>query len=342
MAICIYCRTTGTRFPKEHVIPKAFGRFRHNLTLACVCGQCNATFGKDLELALTRDTIEALQRILLGIKSKNRSRRIGKARLDVRVTAAGDWYGARVAVWRDESDGSVKAEPLPQVAFRKNGETEWHWFLEEDLNEPQRWERFRVDAETKIVGQPAEVIERILQKLTEGGLIFKKRGDFELHRGDVPVYAERSLDEPILRAVTKIAFNFLAYVTDTDFALRSDFDPVRDYVCLGKRPPFAPVLISRTPILFDESRFYRQTNGHIVILDWNRANTGIVCLLSLFNQLTYHVALCPNYSALWHPISAGRHFDLDTQTISEIRSTVLALSDPNATRRITLPARSSW
>ncbi len=329
MPICIYCRSVGARFTKEHVIPKAFGRFKNNLTLDCVCGKCNATFGKELELALTRDSVEALQRILHGLKSKSRGRKVGKARLVVRVTAPGDWHGAKVAIWRDEASGLPKAEPLPQVAFRKKGEDDWHWFLEDELNETERWQRFRVEAETKVVGGPGHVIDRIFEKLVKGGLVFKKKGDFEKHGGDVPVYAERSLDEPILRAVTKIALNFLAHVRGAEFVLRSDFDVIREYVRLGTRPSFGPVLVSNIPILLGDSRLYRQTNGHIVILDWNRGQTGIVCQLSLFNQLTYHVALCPYYSGLFYPISAGRHFDLDTLTISEVQSTHLTISGPN-------------
>src|SRR5580704_523407 len=113
MSICIYCQCVGARFAKEHVVPYAFGRFKNNLTLECVCGKCNAALGKELDLALTRDSVEALQRILYGLKSKSRGRRLGKGRLIIRVTASGDWHGAKVAVWRDEADGLPKAEPLP-------------------------------------------------------------------------------------------------------------------------------------------------------------------------------------------------------------------------------------
>src|SRR5260370_37012376 len=100
MPTCIYCRSVGARFPKEHVIPVAFGHFKNNLTLDCVCGKCNATFGRELELALTRDSVEALQRTLHGLKSKGRGGQIGKGRPVVRVTAPGAGNGAKVAVWR--------------------------------------------------------------------------------------------------------------------------------------------------------------------------------------------------------------------------------------------------
>ncbi len=329
MPICIYCRRESTaRFPREHVIPKAFGRFKNNLTLRCVCGQCNTDFGKALELFLTRDSVEALLRIRYGLKTKSRLK-VGRGALVVRVTVPGDWCGARLSVWRDETDGSMKSEPLPQVAFRKNGETEWEWFLENELEKVERWQRFRIDAETKIFGQPDAVVERIFENLAQGGLVFKKKGEFEKHGGDVPVYADRTLDDIIFRAVAKIAFNFLAYIEGVDFALRADFDPIRDYIRLGTKPPLVPVIVTNIPILLGDDRLYRQTNGHGIILDWNRGMTGIVCQVSLFNHLTYHVALCPNYSGVLFPISAGRHFDLNARTISEVQSTHLVINGPN-------------
>jgi hypothetical protein len=57
---CIYCNAIEPLdFPKEHVVPKAFGRFRNSLTLDCVCDECNTFFGRELEVFLTRDSVEA-------------------------------------------------------------------------------------------------------------------------------------------------------------------------------------------------------------------------------------------------------------------------------------------
>lgn len=68
MTTCIYCRnSSATAFPREHVVPTAFGRFRNNLTLDCVCGACNDFFNKELELFLTRDSVEAILRVRYGV-----------------------------------------------------------------------------------------------------------------------------------------------------------------------------------------------------------------------------------------------------------------------------------
>jgi len=300
-------------------VPKAFGRFHENLTLDCVCGTCNEFFNKELELFLTRDSLEAMLRVRYGLKTKSGRRKLGTNRLVVKVISPGDWYGARLSIERDEAGADTKAEPLPQVAFRKFGESDWKWFLEEELDETKGWERYRKDAETKIMGKPDAVVQRLSDKLIRLGIVFKKRGDFEKHGGQVQVFAESILDDIIFRGVTKIGFNFLAYLRGADFALRSDFDAIRDYVRSGERPIPAPVMVTKIPILRGDNSFYRQTNGHVIVLDWDKLNQGIVCLLSLFNHLTYHINLCWQYSGIWHPLGGGRHFDLRTLTISEVR-----------------------
>jgi hypothetical protein len=71
--------------------------------------------------------------------------------------------------------------------------------------------------------------------------------------------------------------------------------------------------------LHRDDAIYRQTNGHIIVLDWDKGHEGIVCLVSLFNHLTYHVILCARYSGVWHPLKAGRHFDVENLKISEVR-----------------------
>jgi hypothetical protein len=71
-------------------VPKAFGRFHENLTLDCVCGTCNEFFNKELELFLTRDSLEAMLRVRYGLKTKSGRRKLGTNRLVVKVISPGD------------------------------------------------------------------------------------------------------------------------------------------------------------------------------------------------------------------------------------------------------------
>lgn len=300
---CIYCRKSSAHpFPKEHVLPKAFGRFRDNLTLQCVCGECNSFFDRELELFLTRDTVEAALRVRYGVKTKSGSRRLGKQRLDFRVISAGDWYGARLTVQRDHTGKSFVAEPMPQVAFRRNDETDWKWFLEDQLT-PQIVAPYLKDTETKVVGPRNGTVHRLYAKLDQLGIKFKARGALETHTPTLETFLRSTIDEVIFRAVAKIAFNFLAYVKGGDFALRDDFDGMRTFIRHGVAPAQPPVLVTDIPILNGDNAVYRQTYGHIIVVSWDQMNQGLVCLLSLFNHMTYHVRLCPAYSGIWHPFS---------------------------------------
>ena len=68
----IYCsQTDPDRFRGvEHVIPRGFGRFGSETpTLDCVCDDCNAHFGRELDQLLARDTYEGISRYSRGLLS---------------------------------------------------------------------------------------------------------------------------------------------------------------------------------------------------------------------------------------------------------------------------------
>src|SRR5205814_9517651 len=66
---CIYCQGSGVKFNREHVIPEAFGKFKDNFVLTCVCVNCNQFFGDELELVLGRNSREAILRLHHGVKA---------------------------------------------------------------------------------------------------------------------------------------------------------------------------------------------------------------------------------------------------------------------------------
>src|SRR5579859_6371288 len=90
MVSCVYCRASSdAQFPKEHVVPEAFGRFYDNLTLASVCGACNTFFNRNLELFLARDSVEALLRGRYGLKAKSGKRNLTRPPHDPRNLPGG-------------------------------------------------------------------------------------------------------------------------------------------------------------------------------------------------------------------------------------------------------------
>jgi hypothetical protein len=84
MQRCIYCleEKDVSAFNRDHVLPEALGTFRDNLPrLDCVCHACNQYFGDHIELIFHRGSVEAIHRILTGLKSPQEVNRLRRDRL---------------------------------------------------------------------------------------------------------------------------------------------------------------------------------------------------------------------------------------------------------------------
>lgn len=320
---CIYCRTPSSiRFPREHVIPEAFGKFKNNFTLRCVCPECNSYFGRELELFLTRDSGEALLRLRYGVKPVPEAGDIRNTRVKLTVDVPGPWFGAQIILKADETGTKLVSEQVPQVAFRKLPDGEWRWFTEEELVDASRFEEFRKGTEIRIVGPSEEAMQRLIRRLGELGIPFKQQGTIEqpiTDNGQIEALVLYEIDQVILRSIGKIAFNYIARMQGADFVLRNDFDHFRQFVRYGNEPPWKPaVRPTGTPILSDDSPRWRQTNGHLITFGWSGDGRGIQGQVSLFNSITYKALFCPNFLGLWCPLGSGHHFDIQTRTISKL------------------------
>lgn len=316
---CIYCgEISALSFPKDHVIPKAFGRFRNNLTVDCVCRQCNAYFGKELEVFLTRDSIEGLLRVRHGLRTKSDERQIGKSRLSCTVVSSEECRGARILSERDSSGTLLRGKPVPQVGFRKFGETDRHWFLEADLDRVESWERFRIDADTLIVGPPGENLTRLCRKLERLGVVFKSVGRAERFGGLSQMYAEPRFDDILFRGVAKIAFNFLARVTNSAFASREEFRALRDYVRRGTASRTALVKVITVSRSDEDDGKSRRKGGHTIRIFRDDSASRIICKVTLFDHLTYQVVMSEADPVVWYPLDEGRYFNLETLTVNRV------------------------
>lgn len=316
---CIYCGEVGVEgFPKDHVIPRAFGRFKNNFTLDCVCGPCNAYFGRELEVVLTRDSIEGLLRVRHRVKTKSKERQIGRSRLSCTVISDEDCRGAKVLSERDLSAAMLRGKPVAQVGFRKFGEAERHWFLEADLDDTESWKRFRTDAETLVIGPPGEDLSRLLRKLTSLGVVFKSVGNAERIGHLSQMYVEPKFDDILFRGIAKIALNFLAHVTSSRFALREEFAEVRDYVRRGIAPRFPPVTVVAVSRANEDDGISPRTGGHTISIIRDDETNRVISRVTLFDHLTYEVILSNVAPVVWYPLNDGRYFDLQTRRISEL------------------------
>jgi len=91
---CIYCRCElPSRVPKEHIIPQSFGVFKPDLTLSCVCSECNGHFGSQLEWPMLFESVEGARRLQFGLKGRVGG--LGTKGVTSTVAEGEDWKGAR-------------------------------------------------------------------------------------------------------------------------------------------------------------------------------------------------------------------------------------------------------
>lgn len=328
---CIYCGSIDNPFDRDHVMPQAFGTFEPAslILYETVCEPCNNYFGRTLEQALSRDTFEALLRLRHGIKPASEAKGQSYRRVEMKVGQPGPWLGVTVVLETDNTGKGIEPVPVPQVAFKWKGGTEWSFFLEKQLEDVTLMSPYRGAREGMLeirVMAPSEADNsRLVEKLKALDIRFVQQGVLEqpiADDGAVRVEIASQLDATIFRGIAKIGFNYVAHQHGTEFVLRSDFDDTRNYIRYGTEPSWGSVVKPfRKPILFDDNPRFRQTNGHLITFDWNAAKTGLVSQVSLFNSITYHVAICPYYSGIWHDgIRRGHHFDIQDRSITPLGS----------------------
>jgi hypothetical protein len=330
--MCIYCRSQSNPFNRDHVIPEAFGTFEPTWSLVnCVCAPCNQYFGNTIEPILARDTSEGLLRLEYGLKPPSKAQDLHYNRATLKVNELGPWFGARFEFVPDSIGQKIIPRPLPQIALRKKSESDWTWLLEDEIK-LETVERFKGgapgDVEIKILGTSEEASNRLIAKLRDAGVNFRKGGPIvEALGADGKLDAAVSavMDISIFRAISKIAFNYVAYLHKSEFVLLSDFDDIRNYIRYGTQPRWAPVVKpSADPILADDSRSYQQTHGHLTTFDWDSDNHGLLGQVSLFNSVNYRVKFCPFYSGCWRSdLTTGHLFDIESRTITVLQATRL-------------------
>lgn len=324
---CIYCRRSGVKFNRDHVIPEAVGKFKDNFVLTCVCIECNQFFGDDLELTLGRNSREAILRLHHGVKAPRATAKLQYDHVRLTVNVSGPWHGAQIILAADPSGTRLDTRPVPQVGLRKQNEERWTWIAETDLNssvlDPYRDRGSLI----QVVGPSQADVDRLTAKLKDLRIDYNQKGSLPQPAGTdgtILVKLASKTDETILRAIGKIALNYVTYVHGAHFALQSDFDSYRNWVRYGVAPPWGdPIIVVNTPILADDSNAWRQTNGHIVTFDWNRQGEGLFAQISLFNDLNYKVLMCLKYSGIWQDIRIGHHFNLNSRTISQLTVTTV-------------------
>ena len=246
---------------------------------------------------------------------------IGTQGIELRIGEHGDWFGARV-VLKSSKGGDAHIDVLPQIGARHRDIDEpLEWFLEKELNADFA-AKYAESSEFRILGT-GKAHERLEKKLTKLIPSFKREGSLTPpmgRDGKVGLGFERIFDGPVRRLLAKIAFNFLAWVTGAEFALRPDFDALRNFVRYGTEPATEIVRVGRRPILANEIVTGTQmTNGHVITVEAMPEKALVLAQLALFNSLKYRIVLSESYSGVW--FAKGLHFDIEERSVTELEQT---------------------
>ena len=327
---CIYCleeKDASCFRNREHVLPEAFGKFKNNLVLhGVVCNKCNSGFGETLELVLGRSTIEGVVRYMSKLKKAKDFKFMGKTKRFTVMLAEGFWKNALMELGYDETKDEIIVVPVPQIGFRKKGTTEWTYFRIEEIESVSdlKAKGFVVQGKgaSRLIYETGEKGKAIKELKKKGIKDFDSGKDVALESLGEKIKTQLTgiIDEPVLRAIAKIAFNYAAYVEGKQFVLEGNFDGIRRFIRLGEGDAKQFIRLEKKWILEEERRTgMRLTSGHLVTLSWDSYDQ-IVSQVSLFNTVKYSVALCKRYSGIWRKIRHGHHFDIDTKTVGELHS----------------------
>lgn len=314
---CIYCleEKKETEFNKDHVVPKCFGTFESDsMTLInMVCSDCNQYFGDTLELHLGRDSLEGVTRYNYEIFPSGSPR---FRRLIFKIERPGPLFGMLVSPKPQLLEGLPEIELLDQVGFFSTNTGKYEYFL--DMNIPERGPLERdgfnfADNEIRLVGD-YDKLRQVLAGMGYPNNYLREESLFKSpeEKRFIPVNIKAKIDRTIARGMAKIAFNYLAYITNRTFVLGRDFKSIRRFVRYDDGDFDEIFRVDKKPILRKEVALRKRIlDGHIIVVDWH--GDDLFCSLAIFNriiQLTYYFRLCKRHSGIWIPICSGHYFDV--------------------------------
>lgn len=294
-------------------MPRALGSFDRNWTLRCVCDDCNAYFANTLELPLGRDSREALLRIDLGLKPASGAKDLLNRRISTTLSDSGQFKGIRMRLTPSEDGTEVIPVPVPQVSLRRQG-NEWQFFTESELTANSVRDFIAAtDLEIGIYGVGSDC-DRLMERLATLGIDVvvtrHLRNQPITESSQIAVACDITVDEVVVRAACKIAFNYATKILGPSVVRRPEFDAARRFVRYGEAPVQLATVQQMSVLVGPGAELARV---HACALGWDRGY--LVGLVSLFNEITYAIRLC---EAAPDDFAPARHFfDPLERTISE-------------------------
>jgi len=320
--VCIYCKATAPEaaFDREHVLQQGFGHFREALVLhGAVCTVCNGHFSGTIDLALTRDSMEGLERYRWGIKTPEEVERFLYRNLVLRAQDMGDFSGAQIRLGPGDSERPFTAEIVPSAVIRKRGSDSFVPFSEAQILSGE-WNNETVDHTrgVKLFG-PEDATTRMQLALEQQGvtLTYQPLRFKEPNQETTQVEHEFTISLEVKRALAKVAFNYLAYRTDPTYVLAPAFEPIRRFIRYGEEPPLPPVETTNdVPFATPESE-----EGvpvvHWISLESHRYHRNLLSVITLFSVQRHTVVLAEDFPGPWFDLPVAHLYNPKTLTVSE-------------------------
>ena len=319
---CIYCKESksASDFDREHVLPKAFGKFRDTLVLHdAVCKECNQYFGNILDNRLARRSMQGAIRYFRGVKPLKKFRDVDRNRVKLSARAPGQ-ANLRQAefVETPEGEGLILTPGITYVSISSSKEQ----FVSLEALERGDWNKSDdIDRQHLVILSYSDVhilerIRRALIKLKLGVEILDTIDETTAGQRVLVVVDAAKEDILLYRAIAKIAFNYLACKMRRDFALRPIFDRTRAFIRQGSEATIPVKKIPPMKISGDREEAARR-RGHIVAIELAADGTTIQGFVEFFGVMTYKVTL-GKFGQLAIPISAGHYFDVTSKRVIQM------------------------
>ena len=109
-----------------------------------VCKQCNDYFSGTTDLALSRQSVEGLERYRWGIKDPSEIKTFQFSQMTLRVRDEGDFSGAEVELYHNTSEDKVLARPVDGVSIHNSDDEGFTHFTLESIRSGE-WTNSKVD-----------------------------------------------------------------------------------------------------------------------------------------------------------------------------------------------------
>jgi hypothetical protein len=222
----------------------------------------------------------------------------------------------------------LKVDLRAQVGVKRPADTEFRFFTDEEFPEAPDEQVGKERGSTfKIIGLGQSGSEEMVSMVRARIPGFRIDGSMPSPPadadGEITVTITAAVHGLLARSIAKIAFNYLSYVSGSNFVLDSAFNDIRRFIRYGEGNWRTFVSPRAQPIVENDRIWYGSIRAHLITIDWPARGQIIESSASLFNETMYDVRLANRCSVLWRPIRSGHAFFWETGEIKKLVSSGL-------------------